>query len=190
MVYAVVSKTTSRKAVWVRVPPWAQVKIIKIVLLILAVIYLFYHSVNTANKFDLLDFLNLSIHEAGHLISLPFGEFISFFGGTFFQILIPILFIIYFLRKDLYSAAFISLWLAHSLMNVSIYIKDATVMELPLLGGGVHDWNYMLTKLDILSLAPTLGSIVNFLAIIITMAAFIFGINSIINVKDEQKNLY
>jgi hypothetical protein len=179
MVYAVVSKTTSRKAVWVRLPPWAPVKIIKTGFLILSVVYMLYHALNPSS-FDLLDYVNLIIHEAGHLIFAFFGEFVSFTGGTFFQLLIPLLFVIYFLRKDLYSASIVSFWLAHSLINVSVYIKDAIVMQLPLLGGGIHDWNYMLSKLNMLSLAPVLGSIVYFLGVTIIIGGTISGIYSLI----------
>jgi hypothetical protein len=179
MVYAVVSKTTSRKAVWVRLPPWAPVKILKIGFLILSVAYMLRRVFNPSN-FDLLDYVNLAIHEAGHLIFYFFGEFISFTGGTFFQLLLPFLFVVYFLRKDLYSASIVSFWFAHSLINVSVYIKDAIMMQLPLLGGGMHDWNYILSKLNMLSFAPNLGSIVYFSGVLIIIVGSFSGFFSLI----------
>jgi hypothetical protein len=160
-------------------PSLGTVKALKIGFLTLAVIYLLYHAANLPN-YDLLDNVNLIIHEAGHLLFAIFGEFISFTGGTFFQLLIPILFIIYFLKKDLYSASVVSLWLAHSLINVSVYVSDAIEMKLPLLGGGIHDWNYMLSKLNLLPLAPFIGSAILFLAIAIMIISFVSGIISVV----------
>jgi len=35
-------------------------------------------------------------------------------------------------------------WVAQNLWNISVYVKDARAEELPLVGGGEHDWNYLL----------------------------------------------
>ena len=45
-------------------------------------------------------------------------------------------------------------------INVSTYAGDAIVMQLPLLGGdsSLHDWNYILTSLNILSWTPQVSS--------------------------------
>jgi hypothetical protein len=37
-------------------------------------------------------------------------------------------------------------WVAQNLWNVSVYVADARAQLLPLVGGGEHDWNYLLGR--------------------------------------------
>jgi hypothetical protein len=103
---------------------------------------------------DLLDDLNLAVHEAGHLVFQPLGEPLLTLGGSLFQMIVPMAFVVYFLRSgQRFAGWFTLLWVAISLMNVAIYVGDARAQELPLLGGddAVHDWWYLLTEWDLLS---------------------------------------
>jgi len=104
------------------------------------------------NGYHFLDNVDLVIHEAGHVIFLPFGEFIGMAGGTILQLLAPLVFVAYFfLREERFSAGIMMLWLGQSFINVARYAGDAIAMELPLIGGGIHDWNWMLTSLNMLN---------------------------------------
>ncbi|HKO15601.1 MAG TPA: hypothetical protein VJU87_05140 [Gemmatimonadaceae bacterium] len=97
---------------------------------------------------QLLDGVDLAIHETGHLVFGPFGEFIGFLGGTLFQLIVPITFVVYFARRGDRHAATVPLWwVAQNLWNISVYVKDARAQELPLVGGGEHDWAYLLGRL-------------------------------------------
>lgn len=103
---------------------------------------------------DLLDDLNLAIHEAGHVFFQPLGDHLVVLGGSLLQVLVPLAFVAYFLvRRDGFAASVIAAWLAASLGNVALYIADARAQELPLLGGEnvIHDWWYLLTEWDLLS---------------------------------------
>jgi hypothetical protein len=123
-----------------------------------------------------LDGVDLVIHEAGHVIFMPFGEFISFAGGTIAQILMPLIFVLYFARRrSLISASIISFWLAQSLANVSVYAADAQKMELPLLGGGIHDWNYLLGKTNLLMFTPQIALFIQALATLVCCIALAVG---------------
>jgi hypothetical protein len=96
----------------------------------------------------LIDGVNLGIHETGHLVFGPFGEFIGFAGGTLMQLIMPLVFMGYFLRRRDRHAATVALWwVAQNLWNISVYVADARAEELPLVGGGEHDWAYMLGRL-------------------------------------------
>ena len=100
-----------------------------------------------AEHWDLLDDLNLAVHEAGHLVFAPFGEMVGTLGGSLFQVLVPLAFVLYFARtRQRYAAAITLAWVGASLLNVSRYIGDARAQELPLLGGenSVHDWWWIL----------------------------------------------
>ncbi len=94
----------------------------------------------------LLDAVDLAIHETGHLVFNPFGEFIGFAGGTLFQLIIPALFVGYFWRRDDRHAASVALWwVGQNCGHIATYAADARAQELPLVGGGEHDWFYLLS---------------------------------------------
>jgi len=99
-----------------------------------------------------LDRVDLVFHEAGHRIFLAFGSTLTVLGGTLMQLLIPALLAGYFLlRHSFYSASVVLFWLGQSFFNVSVYARDARAMALPLLGGGGHDWNWLLSQAGLLA---------------------------------------
>src|SRR5688572_9541122 len=103
---------------------------------------------------DLLDDVNLAIHEAGHVFFQPLGDPLVVLGGSLFQVLVPLAFVAYFLvRRDTFAASVVLGWVATSLCNVALYVGDARAQELPLLGGenAIHDWWYLLLEWDALS---------------------------------------
>ena len=96
----------------------------------------------------LLDAVDLAIHETGHLVFAPFGEFLGFLGGTLLQLALPVAFVVYFWRRSDRHAATVALWwVAQNCWNVSVYVRDARAQALPLVGGGEHDWAYILGRL-------------------------------------------
>lgn len=104
----------------------------------------------------MLDYANLPFHEAGHYILMPFfGRFIVQLGGTLGQLFVPLAFAIYFgWRRDWFPMWLTLFWLGQNLVNVSIYMRDAKLMLLPLFGGGEdgegHDWNYLFGQMKLL----------------------------------------
>ena len=100
----------------------------------------------------LLDGVDLAIHESGHLVFGAFGEFVQFAGGTIMQLLMPLAFVGYFLRRRDPHAATVALWwVAQNLWNISVYVRDARTQELPLVGGGEHDWAFLLGHFGVLA---------------------------------------
>ena len=125
------------------------------------------------------DSVDLAIHEAGHVFFFPFGEFLQFAGGTIFQLSVPLVFVIYFWkRKELYSASIVSFWLGQSFTNAGRYAGDAIKMELPLVGGGIHDWNYLLSRIGALPYTEQIGNTFYYLGVAIIAASIIVGILS------------
>jgi len=107
---------------------------------------------------SIMDNVDLPIHETGHLVFMPFGEFIQFLGGTLFQIIMPCVFVGYFLgRKDRHAASVALWWVAQNFWNISVYVKDARAEELPLVGGGEHDWAYLLGHMGWLTRDQIIG---------------------------------
>src|SRR5690554_5999801 len=101
----------------------------------------------TPHIYRWLDALDLAIHETGHLVFAPFGEFIGLLGGTLFQLIVPIAFVVALWRQgDRHGATVPLWWLAQNCWNISTYIRDARVQQLPLVGGGEHDWTAILAE--------------------------------------------
>jgi hypothetical protein len=99
-----------------------------------------------------LDLVNLPFHEAGHLFLTPFGSTISFLGGTIGQLGVPAGLIAYFLlhQRQPLGSAFCTWWLGENLVNISLYMADARDLDLPLVGGGEHDWNELFFRFGLL----------------------------------------
>src|ERR1700754_1945841 len=73
-------------------------------------------------QWHLIDGVNLLIHEAGHLVFMPVGEFLMIAGASLLQVIMPLSFVVYFTRHEKpYSAALVVFWVGESLLNVSVY---------------------------------------------------------------------
>lgn len=124
-----------------------------------------------------LDMVDLPIHETGHLIFAIFGEFIGMAGGTLFQLIVPAVFVGYFWWNEKhFSAAVVLFWVGQSFINIHIYAQDAITMQLPLVGGGIHDWNWMLTRLGLLDSTKTIAGLFRVLGTLTIIAAAVTAI--------------
>lgn len=123
-----------------------------------------------------IDSANLVIHEAGHFVFMPLGRFMEFLGGSLLQVLLPVIFAIYFYGQQQYfSASLVLFWVGQNIINVSVYASDAVFMRLPLIGGPdtLHDWNNILHMLGLLKYTAQIGfSIYVFGFIVILLAIF------------------
>lgn len=106
----------------------------------------------------------LVFHEAGHVIFIPLGEFMTILGGSLFQVVFPLGIGAAFLitNRDCYAAALGVWWAGVSLIDVSPYVYDALHPQLILLTGetgedGPHDWIYLFRRLGQLSHAQNWG---------------------------------
>ncbi len=145
-----------------------------------------YYIVN-GGKFTFIDFVNLLIHEGGHGIFRIFGDFIYTLGGSLMQIIIPGMFVVfYFLRRERVLTQIFLVWLGENLMNISVYVADARARALPLLGGNkvYHDWNYLLSRMNMLEYDKVLGHIIFYSGIVIFIIAFFAPL--IMNNKREE----
>lgn len=81
-------------------------------------------------------------------------------GGSLLQLLVPLVCGLALLlrRRDSFGAAVAFWWLGENFLDLSPYIYDARIGQLPLLGGntgqtspyGFHDWNYLLSEIGLL----------------------------------------
>jgi len=91
--------------------------------------------------FPVLDDANLMFHEAGHPIFGLFGQTLGLYGGTLGQLVFPVVCLVAFLRKrEPAGVSMSAIWFFENLFNIVRYMADARSQQLPLLGGGEHDW--------------------------------------------------
>jgi hypothetical protein len=115
----------------------------------------------------ILDGASLIFHEAGHIILLPFGEFLHYLGGSLMQVSIPVLCTAHFWRRRQHASSTVAIfWAGQSLTNIAVYIADARRRELPLIGGD-HDWNYLLKELNLLNRDEAIGGLVFFTGMVL-----------------------
>ena len=129
--------------------------------------------------FRILDWVDLVFHEAGHAIFGFFGEFVGVLGGSFMQLLVPTMVTGYFLLYNQRWSGMVTLfWVGQSLVNVSVYVKDARAEALPLLGGDdtLHDWNWLLGKLHLLRWDQIVGNSIYLLGVVVIVASIVGGL--------------
>lgn len=130
-----------------------------------------------------LHLINLPFHEAGHVIFMPLGRFMTILGGTLGQILMPVICLGTFLVKtrDPFGATVALWWTAESMMDIAPYINDARALDLMLIGGVTgketdgHDWNNILTMLNLLEWDHRLAHLTYNIGILLMFGSFLWG---------------
>lgn len=130
-----------------------------------------------------LHLVNLPFHEAGHLLFMPFGRFMTILGGSLGQILMPLVCLGTFLLKtrDPFGGSVALWWTAENFMDVAPYINDARAMDLLLLGGftgkevDAHDWNNLLTMLGWLPYDHSLAKLSYGIGTVLMLLALAWG---------------
>lgn len=123
--------------------------------------------------------VNLPFHEFGHVIFRPFGRFMTILGGSLFQIMVPIIILIVFLKQgDTFEATIMFWWLGQNFIDLSPYIADAEYRGLPLimgLGESSHDWGNLLTMMGMVDKAYYFGRMSFLTGCTIILVSFAWG---------------
>ncbi len=130
-----------------------------------------------------LHLINLPFHEAGHVIFIPFGRFMTILGGSLGQILMPIICLGTFIVKtrDPFGGSVALWWTAESMMDIAPYMNDARALDLMLIGGVTgketdgHDWNNILTMLNLLEWDHRLAHLTYNIGILLMFGSFLWG---------------
>ena len=109
--------------------------------------------------------VNLVFHEFGHPAFSFFGRTLNILGGTFGQLLIPLIVTVAFWRqRDALGFAVGGFWFFENFLDVAVYMADAQVLLLPLIGGlgsEAHDWRNLFTMWGVLDKTPIISSTTN-----------------------------
>lgn len=126
-------------------------------------------------------------HEAGHIFFRPFGQWMTFLGGSLFQCVFPLVFAAYFLfwRHQPFSAAVCLWWCGQNFIDVAPYIGDARALELPLIGewsdemvdarADRHDWHNILEPIGLLGADRTIGLLAKVIGTAIMLKSWVWG---------------
>ena len=97
------------------------------------------------DRIPVLTYVNLGLHEAGHMLTYSWSEVTTAMMGSIVQVAVPVLLALYFFfrRGDWVGAGVCLVWAATSAMEVAIYVADAPKQELELIGDQ-HDWAFIL----------------------------------------------
>ena len=93
-----------------------------------------------------------------------FSSRLETYGGTLGQLAFPVVLAISFWRKGearAFAAAVI--WFFENFLNIARYMADARALQLPLLGGGDHDWNTIFTRWNVLQYDLDIAGTVKFI---------------------------
>lgn len=123
----------------------------------------------------LLSYVDLGIHELGHMLLMWAPPVLHALGGTLLQAAAPLGLFLYFVlvRRDLFAGAIMFGWEAVALRNIAIYMADAPVRVLPLLGGqDGHDWAYLFAEWGVLGHAQGIATVVEVMGFIVAAAGF------------------
>jgi hypothetical protein len=125
-------------------------------------------------EYHFLDGVNLAFHEAGHLFFALFGQTLHLLGGTVGQLFFPAACGLHFLRRGRrFEAAICGVWLGESVLYAARYLSDAKAMALPLVGGHIHDWNWLLSRAGLLEHAERIGVFVHGLGSLVVIGSLL-----------------
>lgn len=118
------------------------------------------------------------LHEGGHFLFMFFGRTLHILGGSFWQVMIPlILFAAAVRQKSFFAGVWLSLAGTH-LVALTSYIMDAPYRTLPLLGGhkSGHDWYNLLIHWQMLDDAEAIADFAYYFGLLMGIAGMVVGV--------------
>ncbi len=137
-----------------------------------------------AVRYELVPFLSgvdLGVHEFGHLVTGWLPEVLTAVAGSVFQVVAPVGLAAYFglVRRERRTAGVLLAWAGTSMWAVARYVADAPHEELPLFGGDIHDWAFLLgpEHCDCLSRAAPLAGVLRTAAVLLVATGLAVALN-------------
>ncbi len=142
------------------------------------------HHLLSTEATDIFALLTFGVHELGHVVFGPLGEFLGIAGGSIAQLAAPLIALWMWVRqRDYFALCVGGYWLASSAFNLANYIADARAQHLELTSLGaaldgsepIHDWHYLLEHLGLLRFDITLAWMCRGEAALLLLAALAWG---------------
>ncbi len=130
-------------------------------------------SFGRGERIPLLGWIDLAVHEFGHVATAWLPEVATAMAGSVAQVLLPLLVCAHFLhRREPLSAMLCLAWAGTSARDVSVYVADAPYEALQLIGG-YHDWAFVLGPegFDAIGSAGAVASFVSGMGLVMVVLA-------------------
>ena len=131
------------------------------------VLFLFY-AASQHGQGLFIDNVNLVVHEAGHALFGWFGFVPGLWGGTVFQLMVPLMLACYFfVQRQAPAFAFCLFFFFENFLGIAAYMADARAMALPLVTIGdpefvTHDWHAIFGTMGLLEHDTQISAVVRF----------------------------
>jgi hypothetical protein len=104
------------------------------------------------------DFVNLMIHEAGHMFFSWGGHTVMLLGGTLGELIVPLACATaFFFQRQIYGFAFCLFWFFENFLYFGTYMADARTASLPLINSDESDWTLLFGQWNILLYDQKIG---------------------------------
>ncbi|MGB2869035.1 MAG: hypothetical protein WBD36_11330 [Bacteroidota bacterium] len=122
--------------------------------------------------------IDLPIHEGGHMLFFWLGRTMTILGGSFWQIAFPLIWFGIAIRQRHWVAPHALIWGSVNMLDVSLYMRDAPFRIIPLLGGGHsgHDWYNLFRGWDMLKDAEMVADVTYYTGIVVGWGAIVCGV--------------
>jgi hypothetical protein len=139
-------------------------------------------------------YLNIAVHEIGHVLFRPFGELTMLIMGSGFEVLFPLAVGLFFLvaKRNVVAAAVSFGWAASALASAATYIGDADDGRLALLGAtgpdAAGDWERILGVefFDKVYLADRIAGTVRTAGFVLWFVALALALWTIVRNREER----
>lgn len=169
---------------------WKPVSFITAGICIIAAVGFWIYALADKGGFLFLDWVNLPFHEFGHLFFGLFGERVGIWGGTIMQLAIPLGILVNFLlRKETLGVTFSSFWFGENFLNIAVYVADARRMQLPLVGGGEHDWNTILSGMSMLQSDSLIAALLKIVGWVIMFTSMVWLVIVCVKTRRSESEL-
>lgn len=158
-----------------RVPPWRGLWRYVVGAAVIALLGLRYYAED--RPLLPLEMIELGIHESSHLVTFWAPPIVNAAAGSVGQVLVPLLVGVHLVRRgDPLGGAAGLAWAGLSCRGAAVYIADAPFEDLPLVGGGMHDWAFILGPegLDRMADAAALAALVRGTGAAMVVAAVVW----------------
>ena len=140
-------------------------------------------------------YLNIAVHEIGHVLFRPFGELTMLIMGSGFEVLFPFAVgaVFLFAKRDVVSTAVAWGWAASALASAATYIADADDGRLALLGAtgpdAAGDWERILGEefFDKVYLADSIAGTVRTFGYVLWIVALWLAIWGIVRNRAQER---
>ena len=138
--------------------PWDRLSRVGGIAWLVAYVLFLLYAFHDESGFLFPDFVNLMIHEAGHLFFGWGGETIMLMGGTLGELLVPFLCATFFFVKgQTYGFASSFFWFFENFLYIGTYMKDARANALPLVNSDIGDWTLLFGRWHLLDADIKIG---------------------------------